>query len=70
MKIIKEGTPYKKHKCSKCKSIYIYHIHKDKGFIGDLIYCPICHNYLDFHLFDRRISKEKYNKLGGDVDDE
>lgn len=63
MKEIKEGKPYRKHKCSKCKSVYIYHIHEDKGSLSDLIYCPICDNYLDTHLFDKKLSTNKYNKI-------
>ena len=55
MKIIKEGKPYRKHKCSKCKTIYIYHISNDKRMFSDLIYCPVCGNYLDFHIFDKKL---------------
>ena len=25
MKIIKKGNPYRKHKCSMCKTIFAYH---------------------------------------------
>lgn len=63
MKVIKIGTPFRKHKCSKCKSVYIYHTHFDKDRISDLIYCPICKNYLDFHFYDKKISEEQYKKL-------
>ena len=30
MKIIKKGNPYRKHKCSRCKTIYLYHLLKDR----------------------------------------
>ena len=63
MIIIKKGTPYRKHKCAKCRSVYAYHISKDKGRFSGIMYCPVCDNYLDFHLFDRRISVEKYNEI-------
>lgn len=63
MKVIKQGTPYRKHKCLKCRSVYAYHINKDKGRFAEIMYCPVCDNYLDLHLFDRRISVEKYNNL-------
>ena len=62
MKIIKKGKPYRKHKCSKCKTIYAYHTHQDVNWT-DLVYCPICHNYLDFMLFDRRISSKEYENI-------
>jgi len=58
MKVIKSGKPYRIHKCLKCKTTYIYHIFNDKN--GDLVYCPECNNYLDFHIFDKRISHHKY----------
>lgn len=61
MKIIKKGNPYRKHKCCKCKTIYVYHIFEDK--IGELIYCPECGNFLDFHIFDKKITEEEYKKL-------
>jgi len=63
MKIIKEGRPYRIHKCSKCKCVYVYHNYKDKPLFSDLIYCPSCKNYLDSHLFDKKISTKKYNSL-------
>lgn len=55
MKIIKEGKPYRKHKCSKCKTVYVYHISDDKAFLSDLIYCPVCRNFLDSHIFDKKL---------------
>jgi transcription elongation factor Elf1 len=58
------GTPYKKHKCSRCKSVYVYHIGKETMLPGGLIHCPVCGNYLDMHLFDVKVSKEKYEKIG------
>lgn len=63
MKIIKIGKPYRKHKCFKCKSVYAYHVSKDKSRFVDIMYCPVCGNYLDTHIFDRRISVEKYNNI-------
>ena len=65
MEIIKSGKPYRKHKCSKCKSVYIYHINKDKNAFNELVYCPVCRNYLDFHFLDKKISYKKYNELLG-----
>lgn len=62
MKVIKKGNPYKKHKCSRCKSVYIYHIYEDKTF-NDLLYCPVCHNYLDIHIFDRKASIEEIKDI-------
>ena len=61
MKIIKKGSPYRKHKCSKCKTKYAYHIGEDVSW-GNL-HCPICNNYLDIIIFDRRISEKEYNNL-------
>lgn len=68
MKIIKQGKPYRKHKCCKCKTIYVYHIFDDT--IGELIYCPECNNFLDFHIFDKKISEEEYKKLNNLGDDD
>lgn len=62
MKIIRKGTPYRKHKCSRCKTIFAYHIYEDTC-VGDMLYCPICNNYLDFRIFDKKISTEQYNNL-------
>ena len=59
---IKEGKPYRKHKCSRCKSVYIYDLRNDVYF-NDMVYCPVCRNYLDFHCFDRKLTREKYEKL-------
>lgn len=53
MEIIKKGKPYRKHKCSQCKSVYIYHMFDDKT-INDLLHCPVCNNYLDFHFYDKK----------------
>lgn len=69
MKIIKKGTPYRKHKCSRCKTIYAYHIYNDV-YVGDLLYCPVCHNYLDVMLFDKKISYKEYQNIKDDVGDE
>lgn len=63
MEIIKCGKPYRKHKCSRCKSVYIYHIKYGKNLGSDLICCPVCGDYLDFHFYDKKISREKYNSL-------
>lgn len=63
MKIIKRGTPYRKHKCSKCKSIYAYHIGEDSSMFSDILRCPVCDNYSDFHWYDRRISIKDYNEI-------
>ena len=49
MKIIKKGNPYRKHKCSICKTIFAYHIHKDVC-VGNLLYCPVCRNCYDFNI--------------------
>lgn len=65
MKTIKIGKPYRKHKCTKCKSVYLYHIREVKTWYSDLVHCPICDDYLDFHFFDKKISVEKYNSLKG-----
>lgn len=62
MKIIKKGTPYRKHKCSKCKSIYVYHIRDDSG-ISNLVHCPVCNNFMDFHRCDKKISIKDYNEI-------
>lgn len=62
MKIIKRGKPYRKHKCSKCKTIYVYHINKDVKWT-DLIYCPVCNNFLDMMLFDKKMSSEEYENI-------
>lgn len=62
MKIIKKGNLYKKHKCSKCKTIFVYHIYNDIG-VNKLLYCPLCRNYLDFNIFDKKISEEEYEKI-------
>ena len=63
MKIIKKGTPYRKHKCSKCKSIYAYHIGEDYNRFSDIIRCPVCDNFMDFHWYDRKISIKDYNEI-------
>ena len=62
MKIIKKGTPYRKHKCSKCKSIYTYHI-RDDSSISNLVHCPVCDNFMDFHWYDKKISIKDYNEV-------
>lgn len=69
MKIIKKGTPYRKHKCSSCKTIYVYHIYNDV-YVGGLLYCPVCRNYLDSKIFDKIISTEEYQKIKEDIGDE
>ena len=43
MKIIKKGNPYRKHKCSRCKTIYVYHLLKDR--FDDLIYYLMFQHY-------------------------
>ena len=63
MKIIKKGTPYRKHKCLKCRSVYAYHISEDYNSFSDIIHCPVCDNYMDFHWYDRRISIKDYNEI-------
>lgn len=63
MKIIKEGKPYRIHKCSKCKTIYAYHIENSKKPLGELIYCPECDNYLDIHIFDKKLSIKQYESI-------
>lgn len=62
MEIIKEGKLYRKHKCSKCKTIYTYHINNDVE-IGELVYCPNCNNYMDIHCFDKKLNKKQVEKL-------
>lgn len=62
MKVIKEGKPYRIHKCSKCKTVYAYEY---DGSGWTFVRCPKCDDYLDMHYFDKKISKEKYDKLGG-----
>lgn len=59
MKIIKLGKTYRAHKCSKCKTVYAYRLKIENG----LIYCPKCGNFLDFHIFDKKISEQKYYQL-------
>ena len=50
MKIIKKGNPYRKHKCSRCKTIYVYHLLKDRFDDGEIFYDVMdghfifCHN--------------------------
>ena len=68
MKIIKKGNPYRKHKCSMCKTIFAYHIYKDVR-VG-LLYCPVCRNCYDFNIFDKEISEEEYKKLNNLEDDD
>ena len=62
MKIIKRGNLYRKHKCSKCKTIFAYHIYNDVC-VSEVLHCPECHNYLDFTIFDKRMSENEYNKI-------
>ena len=58
--IIKKGKPYRIHKCSKCKTKYVYkYVYSGMGFI----HCPECNNFIDSHYFDRKITAEKYNKF-------
>lgn len=59
MKIIQKGKPYRKHKCTKCKTIYLYKFTTPMG----LIYCPECRDFFDFHFLDRKISQEEYEKF-------
>lgn len=61
MKVIKKGKPYRIHKCSRCNTKYAY---KEECDCTKLVRCPECGNYLDFHFYDRKISQEKYDKLG------
>ena len=63
MKIIKEGKPYRIHKCSKCKTIYAYKI--DRGVFSYKPHCPECGEFSDSHYFDKKISRETYKKLCG-----
>ena len=63
MKVIKKGKPYRIHKCSKCKTIYAYHIGDSKKPLSNLIYCPECDDYLDIHIFDKKLSKEQYESI-------
>lgn len=63
MEIIKCGKPYRKHKCSKCKSVYIYHIKYDVNPRKKLVSCPVCSDFSDLHFYDKKISREKYNSL-------
>lgn len=63
MKIIKKGTPYRKHKCSKCKSIYAYHISEDCDRFSNMLYCPVCANFMGHHWYDRKISIKEYNEI-------
>lgn len=57
-KIIKKGKDYRIHKCFKCKTIFAY-----KYYYNCLVYCPSCNNYLDIHIFDKKINKEKYDNI-------
>ena len=66
MKIIKQGKPYRKHKCSKCKTVYVYHI-KDDVIGENMLYCPICGNYMDFIIFDKKITYEKYQSIKDEI---
>lgn len=63
MKIIKEGKPYRKHKCSGCGCIYVYHIFNDTDFMHD-IRCPEC-KICDFKgsIFDKKLTKKEADKL-------
>lgn len=63
MKVIKKGKPYRKHKCSKCKSIYAYHLEDSKKPFCSLIYCPVCSDYLDIHIFDKKLSTKQYKSI-------
>lgn len=63
MKVIKKGKPYRIHKCSKCKTIYTYHIRNSKKPLSNLIYCPECDGCLDIHIFDKNLSKEQYESI-------
>lgn len=58
-KIIKYGKKYRKHKCHECKTLYAYEYFSDKY----LVYCPVCHNYMDIHLFDKKITKKQYDEI-------
>ena len=69
MKIIKKGNPYRKHKCSICKTIFAYHLYED-FCVGHFLYCPVCRNYSDFYTFDKEISEEEYKKLNNLGDDD
>lgn len=69
MKIIKKGNPYRKHKCSICKTIFAYHLYED-FCVGHFLYCPVCRNYSDFYTFDKEISEEEYKKLNNLEDDD
>ena len=60
MKIIKEGKPYRIHKCRKCKTKYSYQYY----FTGmGYIHCPKCNYFLDKHTFDKKISKKQYESI-------
>ena len=56
MRVLKENNTEKKHKCSRCKSIYAY-TGKDID-IFNFIKCPVCEGLDEASIFDRKV-KEK-----------
>lgn len=57
-KVIEKGKPFRIHKCRRCKTKFCY-----KYIFSSLVYCPVCNNYMDSHIFDKKITEEQYNKL-------
>lgn len=57
-KIIKKGKPFRIHKCRRCKTTYAYEYVYESA-----VSCPVCKNYLDLHIFDKKITEDQYNKL-------
>ena len=57
-KVIQKGKPFRIHKCRRCKTKYVYeYVYKS------MVYCPVCKDYMDLHVFDKKITEEQYNKL-------
>ena len=61
--IIKEGTPYRQHKCRKCETIFVYHLYYDDrdGYIR----CPECKKRVNINKLklDKKLTKKEYEEL-------
>ena len=71
MVILKSGKPYVKNKCLKCGCVFIHHIKDDLyfGLCGE-VKCPDCHSWVKMKSFCKKYTKDQYDKILYEVDDE
>lgn len=62
--IIKEGKPYRQHKCRNCKTTFVYHVYNDLNY-DHKIRCPECaiYKHIDKLKWDKKLTKKEYEEL-------